>query len=75
MTKDGIEFGDEPTKVPWHNVRDATPWLYGASGFHKLSFNDGTPDVRFIGSADAHERLERVKSLRLAARDRPLLTG
>jgi hypothetical protein len=60
MTQDGIEF-DPPQRVPWPHVRDVTPFLYGASGFHTLTFSDGTPDLSFIGSADAGQRLERAR--------------
>ncbi len=61
MTRDGIEVGDPPQRVPWRHVRDVTPFLYGASGFHTLTVSDGTPDLRFIASAGANERLERAR--------------
>jgi hypothetical protein len=64
MTRNGIEFGNGPTRIAWRHVVDATPWLYGAPGFHTLSFNDGTPDLKFFGSADTNERLQREKARR-----------
>jgi hypothetical protein len=66
MTPDGIEFGDKPTRVPWHHVVDATPFLYGAPGFHTLTFNDGTPDLHFIAGANAYKRLQRAKARQLS---------
>ena len=62
MTRNGIEFGNGPTRIAWRHVVDATPWLYGAPGFHTLSFNDGTPDLEFFGSADTNERLQGGKA-------------
>lgn len=62
MTDAGVEFGEEPVRVPWQRVGEATPAFFGAGGFYTLTFTDGTREVRFFGAADAYERLAGRKA-------------